>query len=63
MPSSPRTEWFKSSYTTENGLCLEARRTPSGIDLRDSKNPTGPRLRLPAASWATFLSEIRSPQP
>jgi hypothetical protein len=61
MSLSHRTGWFKSSYTTENGLCLEARHTPSGIDLRDSKNRTGPRLRLPAAAWTTFLSEIRSP--
>jgi hypothetical protein len=62
MPSPPRTEWFKSSYTMENNLCLEARHTPSGVDIRDSKNPTGPRLRLPAASWAAFMSGIRTPQ-
>jgi hypothetical protein len=55
---SPKAQWFKSSYSHENGACLETRHTPSGLDLRDSKHPTGPRLHLPAATWAAFLSEI-----
>jgi hypothetical protein len=58
----PIAEWFKSSHSHENGECVEARRTPSGVDVRDSKNPTGPRLRLPAASWAAFITGTRTPQ-
>jgi hypothetical protein len=59
---SHNAEWFKSSQSMQNGDCLEARHTPSGIDLRDSKNPTGPRLHLAAASWTAFITGIRTPQ-
>jgi hypothetical protein len=58
---SPRVEWFKSSYSQENGLCLEARRTRSGVDLRDSKNATGSHISLPAAAWTAFLVGIGEP--
>lgn len=34
--------WRKSSYSTQNGACVEVRKDLSA--LRDSKNPTGPTL-------------------
>jgi hypothetical protein len=51
--------WFKSSYSDdEGGNCLEialpAPRTT--VHLRDSKNPTGPQLRVTAFAWTAFVS-------
>lgn len=55
---APEQAWFKSSYSDGTGQnCIEAARlTPTGIAVRDSKNPTGPALLLPATAWAPFLS-------
>lgn len=49
--------WFKSSYSDgEGGQCLEVAIAPDSIHLRDSKNPTGPRLTLTPTAWSAFLS-------
>ena len=51
--------WFKSSYSDpEGGACLEvAVSTPYlTVHIRDSKNPTGPTLTLPASAWAAFIA-------
>jgi hypothetical protein len=35
-----RFDWFKSSYSAENGACVEVRGNgSSGMDFRDSKEP------------------------
>ncbi|MGX9889041.1 DUF397 domain-containing protein [Streptomyces sp. NPDC002276] len=33
--------------------------TPTAIAIRDSKNPTGPALLLPATAWEPFVSRLR----
>jgi uncharacterized protein DUF397 len=43
----------------QNGDCVEVRHTATGMDIRDSKNRTGRRLRIPPAAWVGFLLEIR----
>ncbi|MGW3206636.1 DUF397 domain-containing protein [Streptomyces sp. NPDC001135] len=49
-------EWIKSSYSTDDGpSCVEVATVPDQILVRDSKNPTGPRLALAPTAWATFL--------
>ncbi|MEV6741835.1 DUF397 domain-containing protein [Streptomyces sp. NPDC051104] len=56
-------EWFKSTYSgDEGGECLEvAFPTPQSNDnaavhIRDSKNPTGPTLRVTPATWVAFAT-------
>ncbi|MEV0483107.1 DUF397 domain-containing protein [Streptomyces sp. NPDC050508] len=57
---APQQAWFKSSYSDPGQNCIEAAHlTPTGIAVRDSKNPTGPALLLPATAWAPFLSHLR----
>lgn len=58
---APEHTWFKSSYSDGTGQnCIEAARVrPTGIAIRDSKNPTGPALLLPATAWEPFLSHLR----
>ncbi|WP_407287272.1 DUF397 domain-containing protein [Streptomyces sp. BP-8] len=50
--------WTKSSYSSGNERddCIEIAATPSTIHIRDSKNPDGPRLHLPPASWVDFVA-------
>ncbi|MGW3174286.1 DUF397 domain-containing protein [Streptomyces sp. NPDC001153] len=50
-------EWIKSSYSTPDGPdCIEvAAPDRDRILVRDSKNPTGPRLALTPTAWARFL--------
>ncbi|WP_329563184.1 DUF397 domain-containing protein [Kitasatospora sp. NBC_01266] len=55
--------WFKSSYSGENGgNCVEASPDllPAGlVPVRDSKNPDGPALAFPAASFTRFITSVK----
>ncbi|MFB7234891.1 DUF397 domain-containing protein [Streptomyces sp. NPDC056269] len=56
----PGAAWRKSSYSGGNeGQCIEAadmRTSHGGIAIRDSKNPAGPALLLPAGAFSTFIA-------
>ncbi|TQM79562.1 uncharacterized protein DUF397 [Saccharothrix saharensis] len=56
MNRTDRTDWFKSSRSAENPACVEVRFVPDAIDVRDSKNPTGPVLSFPRSAWTKFLN-------
>ncbi|MDT3400677.1 DUF397 domain-containing protein, partial [Streptomyces sp. B1866] len=50
------TGWFKSSHSPANGHCVEARaRDAVTVGIRDSKNPAGPHLSVPANAFASFV--------
>ncbi|MFJ8163146.1 DUF397 domain-containing protein [Streptomyces sp. NPDC096136] len=52
-------EWFKSSYSgDEGGQCLEVATTPTTVHVRDSKVPDGPALGLAPASWAALTGWV-----
>jgi hypothetical protein len=55
------TPWRRSSYSGEaNGNCLEVRDDiPGAVPVRDSKNPAGPKLSIPAGSWQAFVEHVR----
>lgn len=56
---SDQLTWFKSSYSDDEGAdCVEVALThqPLTVHVRDSKNPTGPTLTLPAPAWQAFVS-------
>ncbi|MFD9068740.1 DUF397 domain-containing protein [Streptomyces lasiicapitis] len=53
--------WRKSSYSGEEGECLEVAPslTPgeaTTVHIRDSKAPDGPTLHIKRATWTAFLS-------
>ncbi|OIJ98658.1 DUF397 domain-containing protein [Streptomyces sp. MUSC 14] len=55
---SPR--WFTSSYSGNGGQCIEVATnlaaTHGLVPVRDTKNPTGPILSLPAHAWSDFVA-------
>ncbi|MYZ36512.1 DUF397 domain-containing protein [Streptomyces sp. MnatMP-M17] len=59
---SPR--WFKSSYSENGGACLEVAAnlvaTRGVVPVRDSKNPSGPVLDIPAGAFASFVAGVKA---
>ncbi|MFJ2259707.1 DUF397 domain-containing protein [Streptomyces sp. NPDC087844] len=51
--------WFKSSYSGNQGECLEIAITAATplptIHIRDSKTPAAPTLTVAPATWSAFL--------
>ncbi|MFB6891676.1 DUF397 domain-containing protein [Kitasatospora sp. NPDC056327] len=53
--------WRKSSYSAQDGQCVEvATGLPGIVPVRDSKDPQGPTLVLPADAFASFLTSLRA---
>ncbi len=53
--------WRKSSYSSNNGNCVEvARNLPGVVAVRDSKDPDGPALVFTADEWRAFVSGARA---
>ncbi|MFF1345232.1 DUF397 domain-containing protein [Streptomyces sp. NPDC058322] len=59
---SPR--WFKSSYSSNGGACVEVAANFVGslgvVPVRDSKNVSGPVLNASAASFASFVAGVKA---
>ncbi|PWW61926.1 DUF397 domain-containing protein [Actinokineospora spheciospongiae] len=56
------TTWRKSSYSGgANSDCVEVALTGADTLIRDSKNPSGPRLALPAPAWRGLLAKTLAP--
>ncbi|MFH8490759.1 DUF397 domain-containing protein [Streptomyces longisporoflavus] len=53
--------WRKSTYSGgSGGDCLEVSDGhPAIVPVRDSKNPTGPKLVFRAASWSAFVANLK----
>lgn len=53
-------EWRKSSRSGAGNACVEIAELPGGgRAARDSKQPTGPVLKISPAQWAAFTTAIR----
>ena len=52
-----RTNWRKSSYSTQNGSCVEVAHAlgSEAVAVRDSQDPHGPTLTFTASDWQAFL--------
>ena len=54
--------WRRSSRSTATSNCVEVAAAGPAVGVRDSKDPDGPVLVLPAAAWTHFVAAIRSDQ-
>jgi hypothetical protein len=52
--------WRTSSYSTNQGACVQIAPAPDRVLIRDSKNPTGPALTVPTQAWCAFLTTLTS---
>ena len=50
--------WRKSSRSGSEGSCVEVRRLPAAIQVRDTKDRTGPVLSFPAEAWHGFIAGV-----
>jgi uncharacterized protein DUF397 len=56
-----RADWRKSSYSSQSGNCVEvATSLPGAVAVRDSKDPEGPGLLIPAAEWRAFVRGLKA---
>ncbi|MFI0785616.1 DUF397 domain-containing protein [Streptomyces lydicus] len=62
IPGQAPSAWRKSTYSNGGDAnCVEvADVTPSAVvPVRDSKDPDGPVLRIPAVAWASFIATAK----
>jgi hypothetical protein len=56
-----RAEWRKSSYSRQSGNCVEvATNLPGMVAVRDTKDPEGPALLIPAAEWRALVPGLKA---
>ncbi|MFF9571255.1 DUF397 domain-containing protein [Streptomyces sp. NPDC014685] len=58
MPEPKPSGWFKSSYSSNGGNCIEVATDLTAV--RDSKTPHGPVLNTSPASFATFVAGVKA---
>jgi hypothetical protein len=51
-------EWRKSTRSSDTATCVEVTFAGPAVGLRDSKNPTGPILTLPAPALTHLLDTV-----
>ncbi|MDG4817663.1 MULTISPECIES: DUF397 domain-containing protein [unclassified Micromonospora] len=52
--------WFKSSRSANNANCVEVRFVGGVVDVRDTKDRTGPTLAFDGGSWSSFLAGLKA---
>lgn len=52
--------WRKSSRSNNNGACVEVRRIADAVQIRDTKDRTGPMLSFPAHAWHGFVAGVHN---
>lgn len=60
LPSRTSLAFHKSSYSGNNGGCVEAATEGRRSYVADTKDPTGPMLPFAGSSWTAFLSGVKS---
>ncbi|WP_432959040.1 DUF397 domain-containing protein [Micromonospora haikouensis] len=57
---TPDRGWFKSSRSSNNAACVEVRFVGGAVDVRDTKDRTGPALAFDGGSWASFVAGLKA---
>ncbi|MBT2482807.1 DUF397 domain-containing protein [Streptomyces sp. ISL-94] len=62
--TAPGTTWGKSSYSGDQGNCVEVTgTTDGGLAVRDSKDTTRPGIRCAAPAWGAFIYGLKASRP
>jgi Domain of unknown function (DUF397) len=51
-------QWRKSSFSANNGSCVEVAALHDQVATRDSKNSGGPILTFTRSAWAALIAEL-----
>jgi len=54
-----RAQWRKSSRSGGQGACVEVTDLAEAVAVRDSKDPTGPKLIFASEVWAAFVEHAK----
>ncbi|MCU1687492.1 MAG: hypothetical protein JWQ81_8231 [Amycolatopsis sp.] len=54
--------WRKSSYSADQGECVEVAKAPADVHVRDTKDRASGSLTFGPASWRTFLAGLSIPR-
>jgi hypothetical protein len=57
---TPDRGWFKSSRSSDNAACVEVRFVDGAVDVRDTKDRSGPTLAFAGGSWSRFLTGLKA---
>ena len=52
-------DWVKATASGETTDCVEQRRTGDTVEVRDTKDRSGPVLRFTAAEFAAWLDDAK----
>jgi hypothetical protein len=55
-------QWRKSSHSGNTGNCVEVADAWHAVAVRDSKDPSGPRLAFAPHQWQAFALEVKAGQ-
>jgi len=53
-------QWHKSSYSGHEGACVEARLDVTSVEVRDTKDKSGPTLDVGFADWHRLIADLRT---
>lgn len=57
-PGQDRPAWYTSSYTADQGNCVELRADRDDMLVRDTKNRASGALSLPPQSWQALYRAL-----
>ncbi|MFI0485553.1 DUF397 domain-containing protein [Actinomadura sp. 9N215] len=59
--STSDVQWRKSDHSSgQGGQCVEVAGLIDAVAVRDSKDPSGPRLAFGAVAWRAFARRVKS---
>jgi len=60
MKETIRPMWRKSTYSNGSSSCVETATVPGAVAVRDTKDPAGPQLAIPASTWSAFTRRLQA---